>query len=188
VRDSLVCVTAIPVADFTISPERVPDTWPVVSFLNGSRGATRYYWEFINGDSTSRRRDPVLNLTGFEPGRYNACLWAWNDYGCVDSVCKVFTITTDLFVHVPNAFTPDGDGTNDLFIPIITGHSFEDYEFMVFNRWGELIFETNNPTMGWNGTYKGVMSQTGVYVWKLKVKPNEGTTNKEFVGHVSLLR
>jgi len=188
VRDSLICVTALPLAGFDISPELVPDSWPFVDFRNTSAGATRYYWEFFNGDSTSVSRDPSLNLRGVAPGRYTACLWAWNDYGCVDSLCKVFRITTDMQVHVPNAFTPDGDGTNDVFIPIITGHSQEDYQFMVFNRWGERVFETNNPTIGWNGSCKGVLSPDGVYVWRLTAKPEEGTTAREYIGHVTLLR
>jgi len=184
----LVCVSAIPVADFTISPNRIPDTRPFVNFINQSRGGDRFRWEFFNGDSVSILRDPSMNLMGVDPGRYDACLWAINSAGCVDSICKVFTITTDLLVYVPNAFSPDGDGINEIFIPIITGYSFEDYEFMIFNRWGELIFETNNPTMGWNGFYNGVMSKSEVYVWKLKVKPEEGTDAREFIGHVTLLR
>src|SRR5690606_27713396 len=148
VMDSLVRVVALPLPDFAISPERVSDMWPVVDFHNRAEGAVRYYWEFLNGDSTSDARDPSMFLRGMPTGRYTACLWAWNDYGCMDSMCTVFTIATDMRVHVPNAFTPDGDGINDQFIPILSGHSHEEYAFMVFNRWGQPIFETNNPTKG----------------------------------------
>jgi len=187
-QDSLICVTPDPVAYFTAEPNPAPDVLPIISFINGSSGATRYLWEFLGGNITSTLRDPLLDLTGADPGSYDACLQVWNDYGCVDSVCRVFRIAANPQVYVPNAFTPDGDGVNDLFRPIISGDNYEDYLLMVFNRWGELVFETNNPTMGWDGAYGGVISQTGVYVWKLRVRPENSADSKEFLGHVTLLR
>jgi len=187
-NNRLVCVTAIPDADFGMVPSRVRDTAPIVSFINRSTDATRYYWEFNGGATTSVLRDPVMDFGDLEPGDYSACLWAINDAGCRDSVCKTFTIFTEFNIHVPNAFSPDGDGFNEEFRPILVGFQYEGYELLIFNRWGELVFETNNPLMGWNGFYNGVMAETEVYVWKLRVRPEDSRVTKEFIGHVTLLR
>ena len=189
-QNNLVCVTGVPVADFNLNPVKVSDLEPNIDFTNLSTGADSYYWEFNNGNSgTSIEIHPSMNFEGLAPGTYDACLWATNSLGCVDSICKPFIIFEEFFLYVPNAFTPfNGDGVNDVFIPVMSGHSFEDYTFYIFNRWGELIFETSDPTMGWDGTHLGVMSKSDVYVWKLKVKPMESIKFKEYVGHVTLLK
>ncbi|MCY7410577.1 MAG: gliding motility-associated C-terminal domain-containing protein [Chitinophagales bacterium] len=88
---------------------------------------------------------------------------------------------------VPNAFTPNGDGTNDLFLPIVQG-IFEAEVFMVFNRWGQVVYTTSDITQGWNGKHDGVDSEMGTYVYYLQGK--SGTTGREYFvkGNVVLLR
>jgi gliding motility-associated-like protein len=94
-----------------------------------------------------------------------------------------------VLVYVPNAFTPDGDGFNNTFFPVISGaYSDQGYEFLIFNRWGELIFESTTVGEGWDGTYRDHKCQDGVYTWKLKVGHTYDYEIEEFVGHVSLLR
>jgi len=186
---SLICVRGTPVADFSIDPGRVPENRPSVNLINRSRGAVRYFWTF-SADSTWNSTDvePTVDVRSLAPGRYNICLLASNDLGCPDRTCRVLTVYTDFLVHVPNAFTPEGDGHNEIFIPILSDYNVDEYEFMVFNRWGELIFQTGNPYLGWNGRYRGVMSQTDVYVWKLRVRSMDAGEAKELIGHVTLLR
>jgi gliding motility-associated-like protein len=88
-------------------------------------------------------------------------------------------------LYAPNAFTPDGDQYNNVWLPI--GYNFSDLHFMIFNRWGELIFESQNPTIGWDGTYKGTLCKSDVYVYKIAWKAASGKRCYE-TGHVTLLR
>ena len=89
-------------------------------------------------------------------------------------------------LYTPNAFTPNGDGINDKFYPL-TACTFEHYEFLIFNRWGELIFKTSNQTDKWNGKYKGSDCSVGVYAYLITYKfPSEQTKNA--YGTITLLR
>ncbi|MCB0767821.1 MAG: gliding motility-associated C-terminal domain-containing protein, partial [Flavobacteriales bacterium] len=92
-------------------------------------------------------------------------------------------------VHVPNAFTPNNDGINDIFLPVVDG-PVDTYQLDIFDRWGERIHTTTDRYEGWDGTYEGVLSQDGVYVWKLHYRAlgPEGVRNEQFIGHVTLLR
>ncbi len=92
-------------------------------------------------------------------------------------------------VHVPNGFTPNGDGINDVFGPVVYGR-FVTYEFAVFDRWGERIFTTDQPGLPWDGSYNGTAVQDGVYVWTLRYKAlgEDGVTQERLTGHVTLLR
>jgi len=92
-----------------------------------------------------------------------------------------------LAVHVPNAFTPNGDGINDEFLPIFNVPQVKDYEFLVFNRWGEQIFGTDLPGKPWDGSYGGVVSQVDVYVWKLICKDAITGELIERIGHVTIV-
>lgn len=90
-------------------------------------------------------------------------------------------------IYTPNAFTPDNDGDNDYFLPVINNDcSYENYIFYVFNRWGELVFNSNNLSEGWNGTHKGNPSPEGIYIWKIEYL--NGVEKTMLHGHVSLLR
>ena len=108
--------------------------------------------------------------------------------GCLASAAVTVTIDYEIIIYVPNAFTPDGDGQNDIFIPIITGIDTDEYKFLIFNRWGELIFDTSHLSEGWDGTYKGLMSQQDVYVWKIYCKEISSIETHEYIGHVTLIK
>lgn len=88
-------------------------------------------------------------------------------------------------IYVPNTFTPDGDEFNNEFLTF--GGNIEKFEILIFNRWGELLFESHDINIGWDGTYGGKMCQDGTYIWKIKYEDTEGNSN-ELVGHVNLLR
>ncbi len=108
--------------------------------------------------------------------------------GCVASDQVTITIDYEIIIYVPNAFTPNGDGKNDIFFPIISGIDTDEYKLLIFNRWGELIFETSHPSEGWDGTYKGLMSQQDVYVWKIYCKEVSTIQNHQYIGHVTLIK
>ena len=113
---------------------------------------------------------------------------------CSDTIIKRITILDNFTVFVPNAFTPDGDGLNDIFFPNGKNHDniegASEYSFLIFNRWGALIWESGTPYQPWDGTNAktGSEVQQDVYVWKLKVWDNVESVLKTYYGRVSLIR
>jgi gliding motility-associated-like protein len=90
-------------------------------------------------------------------------------------------------IYVPNAFTPNQDGMNDLFKAVVRG--LDEFEWFIYDRWGQLVFTSTDPEAGWNGTYKGQRAPFDVYVWKIKyVASNQPGIIRTLVGHVTLVR
>ncbi|MEX2483389.1 MAG: PKD domain-containing protein [Brumimicrobium sp.] len=185
-----VCVSGYPNAAFTYSPDEVTTINTEVDFENGSSGAVTYEWEFGDGNSSSD-----INPTNTYPDvrdTFEVQLIATNEDGCSDTAYTVINILEDLIFYVPNTFTPDNDDFNESFKPIFTsGFDPYNYTLLIFNRWGEVIFESNDANVGWDGTY-GVSSNTvvkeGTYVWKIIFKTNKNDERKEEIGHVNLLK
>ena len=109
--------------------------------------------------------------------------------GCIDSIQGAIQYQEELIYYVPNTFTPDGDMFNQTFKPIFTsGYDPYNYVLYIYNRWGELIFESRDPDYGWDGTYNGKLVQQGTYTWLIQFKaPNN---DKKFVetGYVHFLK
>jgi len=108
--------------------------------------------------------------------------------GCVASDQVTITIDYEIVIYVSNAFTPDGDGKNDVFTPIIADIDPDQYKFLIFNRWGELIFESQHPSQGWDGYHNGVLAPDGAYVWKISCKEVSTIDTHEYMGHVTLIK
>jgi gliding motility-associated-like protein len=94
----------------------------------------------------------------------------------------------DFVLWVPNSFTPNGDEFNNLLRAYAEGIDDYNFSFQIFNRWGELIWETKDIEQGWDGTYNGVVCQDGTYTWKIVVKDIYTDERRDFVGHVNLLK
>jgi gliding motility-associated-like protein len=186
-QNNIVCVSAIPVAEFIWSPENATILNPTVNFVNTSTGATDYFWDFA-GLGTSINTNPSFAFPGDSANTYMVCVISSNIDGCSDTVCHDILIYDEYLVYVPNTFTPDNDGVNDVFIPIINGYNPLSYEFLIFNRWGELIFQTENPFLGWDGTFKSLECKEDTYVWKVSLKSTFDNKVHEYIGHVNLLR
>ncbi|MFZ5554062.1 MAG: choice-of-anchor L domain-containing protein [Bacteroidota bacterium] len=186
-QTDMVCAYDYPVADFTWGPTDATVLNPAINFVNQSQGATSYTWDFA-GLGTSTAANPSFTFPNTGAGSYEVCLNVSNAQGCMDSTCQFILIYDEFLVYVPNTFTPDGDGINDIFLPIVSGHDPLSYELMIFNRWGELIFESYFNQTGWDGTHKATASKQDVYVWKLKVKKLNNGELKTYYGHVTLLR
>lgn len=162
-----------------------------LQFVNLSEGAVD--WEWIFGDGTHISTFEPLHMFPNGPANtYNVCLIAENRYGCPDTLCLPVPATSDPYVFVPNSFTPNGDGTNEVFVPFPVGFTTCRYLFYIFDRWGERIFTTDKPGDGWDGNLNGTPCKQDVYVWRLVI---EGCTNeaerikeRDFIGHVTLLR
>jgi len=153
-----------------------------VTFVNQSIGAASYLWEFGDG-TVSTETNPVHQYN--KTGTYDVCLLATNAAGCVDTVCKqVAAIVIPLF-DVPNAFSPNNDGRNDVLM--VRGFGIAKFNLKIFNRWGQLVFESNDPTIGWDGRFKGAIQPMDAYAYAVSVEFSDGTkTNK--TGNITLLR
>ena len=183
----LICVYPNPVADFIWTPTDPTTLNSVVNFIDQSTNAAQYVWDF-SGMGTSNLQNPTFDFDADTAGNYIVCLTVTSVDGCVADTCKTVFIADEFLIYVPNAFTPDGDGLNDVFFPVTMAVDPQGYEFMIFNRWGELIFEGHAPGVGWDGTYKAKESKQDVYVWKLKCKAASDGEQRVYYGHVSLLR
>jgi len=152
-------------------------------FANTTAGASSYLWDFGDG-STSTQFAP-LHLFDADGGPHTICLVATNTLGCPDTACITIEVPASPQVFAPNAFTPDGDGLNETFLPVLDGFGEWRARLYIFNRWGEVIHNAS-PMVPWDGTYNGKKCKTEVYVWKVVL--DRYGDEREFVGHVTLIR
>lgn len=180
-------VAEAPEAAFTADASASSDG-PMALFTNTSSGANGYLWDF-DGAGTSTLTDPRFTFPFDVQGPYVVCLTAFATPTCADTFCSPITVPVEARVHVPNGFSPDGDGRNDLFRPVLTGVSGREYLFLVMDRWGREVFVTHTPDAGWDGRLPdGSDAPIGVYVWTLKAFDAFQVLSVERKGHVTLLR
>jgi gliding motility-associated-like protein len=119
---------------------------------------------------------------------YTIDLFVANEYGCVDSTSRTLIIAEQYLIYVPNTVTPDGDLYNEVFKPYFNGIDIYNYSLMIYNRYGEIMFESHDVNVGWNGTYGGEIVPTGVYVWHIITDEAASDKKLEYHGHVAVLR
>lgn len=177
-----VVINVTPIADFTSDTLLTLEN--ALQFTNLSLGATSYEWDFDDGERVTVTHP--IHLFPADGGGYTVCLAAANAFSCVDTICKFVLVGADPIVFVPNTFTPNGDGLNDVFHPVLNGYDDWNYKLLIFDRWGEVIHQNTDRNSGWDGKARGTDSQIDVYVWKVVVE-REGDA-RDFIGHVSLVR
>jgi len=177
-----------PTADFEYAPEPMGYLNPTAEFLNASQNADWYEWYFEQGSpSYSNEESPFVDFPIGEIGLYEATLIAHSDLGCSDSITKLVEVGPEVVLYVPNTFTPDGDGFNEKWRPYIDGINVQQFHLMVFNRWGEVMWESFNPEASWDGTYGGKVVKTGTYVWRITAGDPNSDEKFEWQGHVNIL-
>jgi gliding motility-associated-like protein len=181
-----------PIASFYAVPPLASILDPNFDFVNTSQGANSYYWDFgdpaaLNGSNTSTVVNPSHAYSYV--GEYKVNLVAISSNGCRDIASQLVEITPDFALYIPNTFTPDGNGLNDMFQPMGVGIDEENYRMDIFDRWGENIFTSNSFRKGWDGTVKGgsKLAPQGVYTYKLLVHDIQGNKHP-YVGHVTVIR
>lgn len=183
-----ITVVDSPRADFYFAPETPMTINPLVNFTNTSQHAVSYLWDFGYMGYTSEMYSPSFTYPE-GGGGYIVTLIAYNEAGCADTVRKPIGVKEEVIYYIPNTFTPDGDEFNQNFTPVFTsGIDPTSYFLAVYNRWGELIFESHDVLTGWDGTYRGEVVPTGMYTWNIRVKHKHSDAHENIVGHVSLLR
>ena len=185
-----------PVAQFSPKKTNISLIDPEIQFINSSSSNSVYYkWIFGDGSPVSNLVNPKHKYIGEgnnglpEPGKYLVELYAFINQDCWDSTSTIITIDDEQIFYIPNTFTPNNDERNNTFQPIFTsGFDAQNYHFLIYNRWGELMFESNNSQIGWDGTYGNKLLMNDTYTWKLQFK--EKMTEKEhyLTGHVNLIR
>lgn len=134
-----------------------------------------------------------LTITWDSVGVYDIVVFSNTNFSCPSDTQRLQVVVTkcdEVVYYVPNAFSPDGDDYNNTFQPVFT-EGFDPYDFhmSIYNRWGELIFETFDATKGWNGNYGGIRCQDGIYTWKIDFGlPDYTDERKVITGHVVLIR
>lgn len=182
-QDTLV-ITPLPIASFLTDFETKTLLDPTFNFTNLSELATSYLWNF-GDDLTSTVIHPTHTYAYYDDFRVE--LIAYNHIGCSDTIDQIIQVTPDHIIHVPNTFTPDGDQFNEVFLIRGVGIDADEYELLIFNRWGEVIFESRDINHGWDGRHNNKQVQDGVYVWKINYKDKTGKKHFQ-VGHVTVLK
>lgn len=168
-------------AAFTFNPLQPKENTPV-NFTNLSTGATSYLWNFGDGDSST-----LVNPSHIFPstGTYNVCLSAINSEGCASDTCMEVSAIIVPALDVPSAFAPAQGGINSKIF--VKGFGIRNMSWVIYNRWGQKVFESNSPSIGWDGKYKGVLQPMDVYAYTLEVTFTDGKTVRK-TGDITLLK
>jgi gliding motility-associated-like protein len=188
---SMICPDDYPVANFTFDPNPTNLNQTTISFTElASSDATSFLWEF--GDSSqitpSTETDPVVTYPAINPGNYDITLTVENAAGCAHDTTFTLIINGVFSFYVPNTFTPNGDGINDVFFPKGEAIDPENYEMIIFDRNGLILYETSDYNAAWDGTKLSEAVPEGVYVWKILVYDYYTGDKKYYRGHINLIR
>ncbi len=178
-----------PIADFTFSNNPTTIFEPAVQMQDRSSVdviAHSWYSPYSN-PSASGISDPKFYFPE-EVGTYPVTLAVVTEHGCVDTLTLYLHVVQDILFFAPNAFTPDGDEFNQVWKAEIQGIDVYDFDLFIFNRWGEVIWENHDPSVGWDGTYNGKIVQTGMYTWRARVKDLYNDASYEFNGSINILK
>ena len=182
-RDSISEVLFIyghPEANFSQNTAVAKPGYPV-QFTDLSIDAVKWYWDFGN-DTYSEEQNPTTSVS--DTGYFDVSLVVENIYTCTDTAwSNLFSVYGPV---VPMAFSPNGDGHNDKIH--VFGGPFSQFEFTIFNNWGEVIYRSNDITEGWDGTRNGVEQPIGVYVYTVNAIGKDGIEYIKMHGDITLLR
>ena len=182
-------ISPIPLTSFIPSISLFTESPQLVAFTNTSVGAATYSWDF--GDGAFSSEDNPEHLYAENSNGQTITLVAVSSEGCIGTYQVSIEFEEGLIFYIPNTFTPDQDEHNQTFRPIFTsGFDPYNYEMLIFNRWGEIIFETHDVTYGWDGTYSFTNStcQDGVYSYKITFKNPVLDERKVVCGNLILLK
>ncbi len=174
-------VFGFPEASFSFTPNPV-SVYGAANFTDESLDAATWLWDFGDGTSATTQNPAHLYT---EPGEYIVCLSITSENGCPDSICQPILVEAFSELDVPNAFSPNNDGVNDFFLPFNLG--LDAFEMRIYNRWGQLVFITNDPLEGWDGNYQGKEQEMDTYVY---VITGNGEDNVPYYrqGNLTLVR
>jgi len=181
-----------PVADFGYSPSNPTTFSPQVTFHNYSMYAKTYEWtisDLRTGTSYSTKENSFSHIfTSPDSNLYHVCLKASNEYGCSNIICKDIAIQDEIMLFIPNTFTPDDNEYNQTWKITAIGIDNQNFSLEVFNRWGEIIYESKDYSINWDATHDGVPVPEGMYSWRITVKDPINDYRKIYTGNVNIIR
>lgn len=187
-----ITVYGYPTAEFSWEPEYPTIIDNRIQLINNSDPGNTYEWlgtDTVNGVDyfTSELYSPYCEMPA-EIGVYLMQLVAKSGFGCTDTIVKRITVKDEILLHVPNSFSPNEDGYNEVFIPIFSTSNIARYELLIYDRWGQLIFSTKDPLVGWDGKYLGEPAQNDVYTFRLKYSAVDKASLRNVFGKITLFR
>jgi gliding motility-associated-like protein len=187
-NDNYILSYSGPNASFYAQTDNIDFYSGAIQFVNSSSNATSFVWDFGDGSPVSYSEDPAHLFESMTAGNYIVTLQAIDSNGCVDDTSMVFGSIEPLQMFVPNTISVDGNGLNDEFKPILTLPDLvTKYNLQIYNRWGQLIYETKNQYDSWNGTFRGDKVQIGTYTWKIQFNDYKGNPVNAH-GHLNVIR
>jgi gliding motility-associated-like protein len=192
--DSITVIDALnvkpaPEASFTHSPNPVTMFNTTVLFQNTSFYGSTYDWFFENGNpSNSISEDVTVAFPDGLTGTYEVQLITTSELGCTDTMNYELIVLPEVLIYAPNSFTPDGDEFNQTWFVHMEGIDTYNFELLLYNRWGQLIWENHDITVGWDGTFNGKPVEVGVYTWVINTKDILNDNKYTHNGFVNVMR
>lgn len=178
-----------PIADFRHSPNPVYMFNTTVHLTNYTVNAETYQWFIQDGNpSYSEMKHLQTQFPDGVEGKYEVMLVATSEFGCVDTAIRYVIVLPEVLIYVPNTFTPDNDEFNQDWGIHIEGIDIYNFELLIFNRWGEIIWESHDPEATWDGTYGGEYVQNGTYTWVIRAKDRVNDDMYTWNGYVNVLK
>ena len=184
-----VIVFPSPDAGLAANPLLTTSDIPHITFENTSSGANSYelstgdgsFYDFFSGE--------IEHSYPYTEGNYLVYLYVENEFGCADSTQLLIQIKGEEIYYVPNTFTPDGDEHNNTFRPIFTsGYDPNQFEMIIYDRWGEKLFSYFDSNQYWDGTFNGIKCPEGTYIYRINYVVPETNESKTITGHLNLIR
>ena len=193
--DSIIFYDAInvipkPIANFYFSPNPVTIFNTQVEFVNHSINGDTYQWFFEGATPSTSTADEsiTINYPEGEQASYNAMLITTSDLGCVDTLVRLIRILPEVILYAPNTFTPDGDQYNQTWKIYMEGVDIYDFNLFVYNRWGQVVWESHDPSIGWDGQFNGRSVMAGAYTWVIDVGNIVNDERLTYSGNVNIIR
>jgi trimeric autotransporter adhesin len=182
-----ICVYQNPDVSLASNVSEVSINEPNFEFINNSTGAVAYLWDFGDATVTSILVNPTHTYEN--GGSYLVTLLGVNADGCKDSANIIVRVIDEISFYIPNSFTPNEDEYNNLFTPTLTpGFDPSEFLFSIYNRWGQLIYESKDVKVGWDGSFNGKIVQDGIYTWRIQYKAKDNDKRFLEYGAVTLFR
>ena len=195
--DALGCISAIetltvdidptPMPNFYMDPDQVEIDDPTITIFNVTTGNNQSTWTIL-GNSFVNNQSSFDYQLPFQEGNYPVQLLSETAIGCRDSLTLSASVQDNISLYVPNCFTPDVEEYNNTFLPVFsTGFEPKNYALVVLNRWGEVVFESYDHAIGWDGRMNYLLCPDGMYTYRISYQRKDGETPIVVLGHVNLL-
>lgn len=178
-----------PVADFRHSPNPAYMFNPTVHLTNYSVNGDSYEWFIQDGNPSFSQLEHVQTMfPDGVAGNYEVTLITTSEFGCIDTSTQIVIVLPEVLLFAPNTFTPDDDEFNQDWGIHISGIDIYNFELLIFNRWGQIIWESHDPAASWDGTFNGEYVQQGTYTWTIEAKDLVNDKKYEFNGFINVLK